>query len=137
MADYLLDTNHTSPLVTIGHLLRDRILQRREQGDTFALCVPVIVETKFGIGILPRAQANLKEWQRLTPLLTLYAVDADDAEVAVELQLALRKSGWQLASLDALIATIALRYELILLTTDRDFQAVDGLQTENWLADLR
>jgi shikimate dehydrogenase len=29
MADYLLDTNHTSPLVTIGHPLRDKILESR------------------------------------------------------------------------------------------------------------
>lgn len=134
MGQYLLDTNHASPLVTIGHPLRTKILARREQGDTFALCVPVMTETKFGIGILPRAKSNLDEWQRLRPLLTTYALDAIDAELAVDLQLALRKMGWQLGSFDALIAAIALRYDLILLTTDRDFQAVDGLQVENWVS---
>ncbi|MCB0189396.1 MAG: PIN domain-containing protein, partial [Caldilineaceae bacterium] len=56
---------------------------------------------------------------------------------AVDLQLSLRKSGWQLASFDALIAAVALRHKLTLLTTDRDFQAVDGLLTENWLLGLR
>lgn len=136
MADYLLDTNHASPLVTIGHPLRDKILTRRESGDTFAICVPVILETKFGIGILPRAKTNLEEWKRLKPLLTIYATDADDADVAVELQLSLRKEGWQLASFDALIAAVALRYDLTLLTTDNDFRAVEGLQTENWLNEL-
>lgn len=136
MANYLLDTNHASPLVTIGHPLRDKILESREQGDTFALCVPVIAETRFGIGVLPRAKSNLEEWQRLKPLLATYALDANDAELAVDLQLSLRKTGWQLASFDALIAAVALRYDLILLTTDRDFQAVEGLLTENWLVNL-
>jgi len=135
MAQYLLDTNHASPLVTVGHPLRTKIIERREAGDTFALCVPVMTETKFGIGIF-RAKANLEEWQRLRPRFTAYALDASDAELAVDLQLALRKTGWQLASFDALIAAMALRYDLILLTTDRDFQAVAGLQIENWLVDL-
>ncbi|MEZ4870546.1 MAG: type II toxin-antitoxin system VapC family toxin [Caldilineaceae bacterium] len=136
MAQYLLDTNHTSPLVTIGHPLRTKILAQREQGDIFDLCVPVITETKFGIGILPRAKSNLAEWQRLRPLLTTYALDASDAELAVDLQFALRKTGWQLGSFDALIAAVALRYDLTLLTTDRDFQAVESLQVENWLVNL-
>lgn len=137
MANYLLDTNHASPLVTIGHPLRNKILESLESGDTFALCVPVISETLFGIGVLPRAKSNLEEWQRLKPLLATYALDANDAERAVDLQLSLRKSGWQLASFDALIAAVALRYELTLLTTDRDFQAVEGLKIENWLIDLK
>lgn len=136
MGSYLLDTNHASPLVTIGHPLRAKVLERRERGDIFALCVPVITETKFGIGILPRAKSNLEEWQRLQPLLATYALDVNDAELAVDLQLALRKTGWQLGSFDALIAAVALRYALILLTTDRDFQAVEGLQVENWLVNL-
>lgn len=136
MADYLLDTNHASPLVTIGHPLRAKVLEHRETGDTFALCVPVIVEAKFGVGILPRAISNLQEWERLCKLFTTYAVDGSDAEFAVDLQLSLRKSGWQLASFDALIAAIALRHKLTLLTTDRDFQAVEGLLTENWLLGL-
>lgn len=137
MAGYLLDTNHASPLVTIGHPLRSRILASLESGNTFGLCIPVIVETKFGIGILPKAKANLDEWQRLRHRLTRYALDPNDAEAAVDLQLALRASGWQLASFDALIATVALKYNLTLLTTDRDFLAIEGLSCENWLAALK
>ena len=136
MANYLLDTNHASPLVTIGHPLRDKILDGLDSGHTFALCVPVISETLFGLGVLPRAKSNFEEWQRLKPFLATYGLDANDAEQAVDLQLSLRKRGWQLASFDALIATVALRYDLTLLTADKDFQAVDGLQAENWLADL-
>ena len=45
MADYLLDTNHASPLVTLSHPLRERIRQRLDAGDSFAVCVPVITET--------------------------------------------------------------------------------------------
>jgi predicted nucleic acid-binding protein len=33
-----------------------------------------------------------------------------------------------------MIAVIALRYTLILVTTDQDFAGVPGLQLENWRA---
>lgn len=133
MAEYLLDSNHASPLVTLSHPLRDLVLTRLEQGDRFSLCVPVVVETLFGIGILPRAEQNRVEWKRLAPLLPCYIPDADDAESAADLQIALRQQGKQLATVDALIATLALRYDLILLTTDRDFLFIPGLQQENWI----
>ncbi len=133
MSDYLLDTNHVAPLVTPGHPLRQRVRQHQGKGDSFAICVPVLTETLFGIGILPRAVQNLAEWARLRPLFPCYIPDETDAELAATLQISLRRQGWQLETVDALIATIALRYNLLLLTTDGDFQAVPNLQYDNWL----
>ena len=39
-------------------------------------------------------------------------------------------------TIDALIAAIALRYDLTLLTTDGDFYAVPDLKHENWLLNV-
>ncbi len=133
MSNYLLDTNHVSPLLTPGHPLRLRVLQQMEQGDSFGICIPVITETLFGVGIVPRAAANRVEWERMRALFTYYVPDETDAVSAADLQITLRKRGRQLATIDALIATIALRHNLILLTTDRDFQAVPNLTIENWM----
>lgn len=133
MANYLIDSNHASPLVTFSHPLRAHILQQKAAGDNFSICVPVITETIFGIGLLPRANQNLTEWDRLKPLLPCYIPDEDDAEFAAALQISLRKRGWQLETVDALIATIALRHNLILLTTDKDFRGVPKLKHENWI----
>ena len=58
MSSYLLDTHHASPLVTLSHPLRERALERLDAGDDFAICVPVIAETLFGIRLLPRARQN-------------------------------------------------------------------------------
>jgi tRNA(fMet)-specific endonuclease VapC len=132
MTDYLLDTNHASPLITLGHPLRERVLRQLDEGDRFATCVPVLVETLFGIGLLPRAAQNRAEWKRLQPFLSCYIPDETDAELAAELQVSLRRRGWQLATVDALIAAVALRYDLTLLTTDRDFQVIPRLQHNNW-----
>jgi tRNA(fMet)-specific endonuclease VapC len=133
MANYLLDTNHASPLVTLSHPLRNRILQKVDEGDNFATCVPTITETLFSQGLLPRATQNLAEWERLKPLLPCYMPDETDAELAARRQIALRKRGRQLETVDALIASVALRYDLTLLTTDGDFQSIPQLRQENWL----
>jgi predicted nucleic acid-binding protein len=56
-----------------------------------------------------------------------------DAERAAELQISLRRRGWQLETVDALVAAVALRYDLTLLTRDKDFVAITPLKQENWL----
>lgn len=135
MAAYLLDTNHASPLVTPGHALIQRMQRQQAQGDTFALCVPILAEVLFGIGIAPRAAQNLKLWASWEQVMACYVPDAADAAQAAQLQIMLRKQGHQLATVDAFIAVTALRYDLTLLTTDGDFRAVPGLRLENWLED--
>ena len=133
MADYLLDTNHLSPLVTVGHSLRSKVLERLQAGDTFDIAVPALTEMLFGISLLPRAKQNLEEWERLQSSFNYHDIDKIGAEQAAELQILLRRQGRQLETVDALIATIALRNDLILLTTDRDFSAIPQLTQENWL----
>jgi len=96
---------------------------------------PVLAEMLYGIGILPRGKQNMAEWGRLKSNFDFYLPDVSDAEKAAELRITLRRQGWQLETVDALIAVIAVRYGLTLLTTDKDFSAVPELQTENWLAD--
>ena len=130
---YLLDTNHAAALVTLGHPLRQRDLSRLQAGDAFAITVPIVAETLYGIGLLPRAAQNLAEWARLRPSLACFIPDEDDAENAAALQRSLRRQGWQLETVDAFIAVVALRYDLVLLTSDKDFAPVPNLKQENWL----
>lgn len=133
MRRYLLDTNHLSPIVTIGHEVRSKIMAGIENGSEFALTAPVLFEFLFGIRLLPRAVHNLHVWNKLKSDFIYFSVDADDAERAVNLKLELRQKGWQLELVDAFTAVVALRYDLILLTKDKDFLAVPGLKLENWL----
>ena len=102
-------------------------------GDAFHVSLLAITETVFGFSALPRAAQNAREWALIRPALRLIGMDEQDALNAAALQLLLRRQGWQLATVDALIAIAAIRYDLILLTTDRDFQRVPGLSTENWI----
>ena len=133
MAAYLLDTNHISPLVAPAHPLRKRVLDSLQAGDTFSIAVPALTELLYGISILPRARQNLEEWEHLKSSFNYYDIDRQHAEQAARLQVALRRQGWQLETVDALIATVALQNNLILLTTDNDFSPISELQQENWL----
>ena len=132
MAEYLLDANHASPLVTLHHPLRHRFIVEQQAGHQFAICTLALSEIWFGMSGLPRAAQNRVEWQKLRTNLTFYGIDEQDAMDAADLRMSLRRQGWQLATLDALIATVALRYDLMLLTNDKDFSAVPNLKTENW-----
>ena len=129
---YLLDSNHAGTLVTLTHETRRRIIARMAAGDEYKVTLPTITETVFGFSTLPRAQQNARAWQFVRPALVPVNMDEADALNAATMQVTLRRQGWQLQTIDALIATLALRYNLVLLTTDRDFQPIAGLTIENW-----
>ena len=133
MTAYLLDTNHAGALDTIGHDLRKRVAACIANGDTFYVSLPVITETVYGFSLLPRAALNRREWDAIRPTLKLIGMDERDALNAAALQVALRRHGRQLSTVDALIATTALRHNLVLLTTDRDFQSLPSLTLVNWM----
>jgi predicted nucleic acid-binding protein len=133
MTNYLLDTNHLSPLVTLDHPLRNKILLQIKAGDLFAIAALALNEFLFGIGTTKRAQQNWQEWEFLRPSFTYYRIDVDDAEKAARLRINLRTRGRQLEAIDSMLAIIALGNDLTLLTTDKDFLVVPSLKQENWM----
>ena len=130
--EYLLDTNHISPLVTSGHPLRAKILSRFQTNDQFAIATPALHKFLVGIRLLPRAVKDLQTWQNLKGLFKYYHIDPSAAEQSAQLRVSLRQQGRQLEAIDSFIAVVAIRYDITLLTTDKDFQAVPGLRHENW-----
>ena len=134
MTSYLLDTNHLGRLIDPRCSLMARVQAAIDDGDMFYIMLPVITETVFGFSILPRAKQNQAEWRKLRLLLTLQQIDEDDAVEAALLRVKLRRAGRDLKTVDALIAAVAMRYDLTLLTTDRDFTPIQSLRLENWLA---
>jgi predicted nucleic acid-binding protein len=86
----------------------------------------------FGACRAPRKTGRFGNKSKLTSFI-YFPVERQDVEATVDLKFELRQKGWQLELVDALSAVIALRYDLILLTKDRDFLAVPGLVQESWL----
>ena len=133
MANYLLDTNHLSVLVTVNHPFAGQIYQLISSGDTFSLTTVALAELLFGLEMTPRALQNLKRWSQISVIFRYFDIARFDAYRAAQLQAELRRKGWQLGTIDALIAAVALQNNLILLTTDNDFKKIPGLQIENWI----
>lgn len=65
-----------------------------------------------------KAQAQIIERVAALPLL---APDREDHIGAAALRNACRKAGVQMGTIDALLAQLAIRHDLTLLTTDKDF----------------
>ncbi len=85
MTAYLLDTNHVSPLVTLHHPLRQRVLTALEAGDSFAINMLILAETLYGISIVPRSKQNRVVWTQLQSQFSCYLFDVNDVVSAVEL----------------------------------------------------
>ena len=86
MAEYLLDANHASPLVTTGHRLRKRVLDELRNGHEFFVSVPALAEALFGISVLPRATLNRAEWVRLSRFITCIELDEQNAKLITEIE---------------------------------------------------
>ena len=86
-------------------------------------CGPVELELRHGLR-QPEAARVMGLWRGLRALPT----DELDFTSAGDLLRDLRERGIAMPSMDALIATLALRHDVPLLTNDRHFEAVPGLR---------
>lgn len=132
MTHYLLDANHISPLVTVDHPLRKRIIDRGLAGDQFYVPALAVAEAMYGFLTIPRAKKNRRQWALLRTRFQWLDASEQDVSEATEMRVMLRKRGWQLDLSDAIIASTAISNDLILLTSDRDFEPIKHLKTENW-----
>ena len=134
MNGYLFDTNHATPLIVPDDPVRLRF--EAMPAAKFHLCPVVAGEVRYGFRDMRdqrRGRAALVAWGALTTRFVPLPIDIHDGETAVDLRLDERRRGRQLKLPDALIAAIALRHDLTLLTADRDFDRIPGLRVENWL----
>jgi len=67
----------------------------------------------------PKARAAIIDRFSALPLLV---PDRDDHVAAAESRNACRRRGIQVGTIDALLAQLCVRHDLVMLTTDRDFQ---------------
>lgn len=87
-----------------------------EVGETFSTGL-VVQELLQGFS-KPKAHKQIVEYFAALPLLV---PDRDDHVRAADLRNACRRKGVQLGTIDALLAQLCIRYELTMLTTDKDF----------------
>jgi predicted nucleic acid-binding protein len=133
MAGYLLDTNHLSAAVKPGAPVRARIREARAAGVRIGACVPALCELQVGAQRVQHPAEYQKALGRLLAQLRIWPLDAETARHYGEIYHGLRARGRVLSQADMMQAVLARQMNLVLLTSDRDFEALQEISTENWL----
>jgi len=133
MNGYVLDTNHLSAAIRRNSPILHRLQEAHRQGFRLGTCWPVLCELECGIvqtaaperyrRVLGAVMTEVRIWPFGWELVTLYG------QLAYDLQ----RRGRVLSYTDIVLAALAQQLNVVLLTTDRDFEALPGLSTQNWL----
>jgi len=94
-----------------------RALETGERVVTTGLVLQELLQGFSG----PKAQEQIVDRFAALPLVV---PDREDHVAAAGLRNSCRKKGVQIGTIDALLAQLCVRYELVLLTTDEDFHHI-------------
>ena len=134
MLRYLLDTN------LCIRILRDRPagLRARFNAEASSLCISdvVLYELLLGAEKSARPVENRTGVERFAARLTVLPFDSAAAVHTAEIRATLERRGTPIGSYDVMIAGSARSRGLIVVTGNlREFNRVDGLRSEDWLAE--
>jgi predicted nucleic acid-binding protein len=119
---YLLDTNVISDYLNQVFDL-ERFNRAIAAGDRVCLCHPVYYESLRGL-LKAKSTRKLDVFHsRLIPMLEWVEMRSSDWEQAARLWADAVSRGKQLSDVDLLIASIALRQNAIIVSSDADFDA--------------
>ncbi len=98
------------------------VAELRRSLDTGSVCCTGLVLQELLQGFSkPRAHKQITRHFATLPLLV---PDRDDHINAAELRNRCRRQGVQTGTIDALLAQLCVRYDLMMLTTDKDFHQI-------------
>jgi len=112
--------------------VRERIHQGRRAGHRFISCYPVLCELEVGIQQTPNPDDNRRRLAQLLRHVRLWPLDTETTRLYGAVYFELRRQGRVLSQVDIMLAALARQHKLIVLTTDRDFEALANLAVENW-----
>lgn len=135
MPNFLLDTNHAARLMANDPAIVDRLQLSEARGDQFAVSITVVGELYYAVYASRRLAANRRNLIRLLDALRIYPFDRSSAEEFGRIQSEQKEKGRPIPPMDAQIAAVARQYALTVLTADKHFGLIDGIQIENWLAE--
>jgi tRNA(fMet)-specific endonuclease VapC len=113
--------------------VRDRIGQLRFTAIRVGTCLPVLCELEAALPSSNRGQVYRRALQRLLGRVRLWPLELETARFYGEIFRELRNRGRVLSQVDMMLAALARHKDLTLATSDRDFEALPDVRTENWL----
>jgi tRNA(fMet)-specific endonuclease VapC len=130
MKRYMLDTN------TVSYLLREvpSVARRVVKEPMAALCISAITEGEllFGIAKRPDAMRLHKAVAEFLKRVEILPWDSAAAEHYGQTRANMERRGAVIAPLDMLIASHAFSLGLTLVTNDKAFTQLEGLEIEDW-----
>ena len=130
---YLLDTNHIGKAVAPGSIARQRITEARRRGAKVGTCVPVLCEIEVGLRQVKQPDTYRLNFENLLRQVRLWPIERSTAQYYGEIYHDLKRRGRVLSQIDIMLAALSRQMDLVLITTDHDFAAVPGIETQNWL----
>jgi tRNA(fMet)-specific endonuclease VapC len=131
--DFLVDCNHLSAALHRVSAVRERIQQARRAGQRFISCYPVLCELEVGIQQTQKPDELRRRVAHLLRHVRIWPLDAETSRLYGAVYIELRRQGRALSQVDIMLAALARQHRLIVLTSDRDFEAVSDLAIENWV----
>lgn len=130
MNRYMLDTNTVSHFIKGMANVRNRIISV----PMSSLTISAITEGEllFGVAKKPEAKQLSLVVHEFLIRVDVLPWDSTAAAYYGTLRAKLQKKGTMLGNLDLLIAAHALSLGIILITSDRAFNQVDGLKIQDW-----
>lgn len=125
---YLLDTN-----IVIALFANDANV-KKSFGKAEEVFIPNIVigELFYGAWKSSRSKENITRIDELASQSAVLGCDAETARIYGEIKYSLSAKGNPIPENDIWIAAIAVQHELILVSRDSHFNAVDKLTIESW-----
>jgi tRNA(fMet)-specific endonuclease VapC len=133
MARYLLDTNHLGAALDERSVIRGRLVQARKVGHRLGTCVPVLCELETGLIYTLRRDRNRRVLIGLLRQIRIWPLEPMVSPLYADIYHDLRANGRVLSQVDMMLAAICRSIDATLLTSDRDFEALPEVRTENWL----
>jgi tRNA(fMet)-specific endonuclease VapC len=126
--DCLLDTNIVIAIFKPEQTVLDQLAASRE---TY-LCPPVLGELYFGAAKSRSVDQNISRIDDFLTTVQFIPCDAETARVFGFTRNELARKGRPIPENDLWIAATALQHDLVVVTRDAHFNAIDGLRTESW-----
>jgi tRNA(fMet)-specific endonuclease VapC len=124
----LLDTNIIIEVLKGNSQIADKV----NAHSGFSICSIVLGELYVGVNLVANKQKHLKMLNDFLQLCNVIDITTDTAVRYGEIMSALYKRGKPIPTNDIWIAACAKQHGLTLITRDKHFKEVAGLQLKHW-----
>ena len=126
---FLLDTNIIAAWLKGETSVADKIDKAKE------IHKPIIAVGELYYGALYSTQVakNIKEIKSITANYGVLQIDEETTIAYGNIKAALRKKGKPIPENDIWIAAIAKRFKLVVVTRDKHFKEIEGINIKSWL----